>query len=244
MSGETKLVHEGRFVRLVFADGLSINWATYQRPDGTWATNQAQEYADGLSAKMATLAAALEPVLMEIAAAQGGTLLAKEGHPEDAHRIAVSLTEAAGMSRGISTLSLHVGMPAALTDEQRERVLDCTSEIWDGGQRTINRDLGTPPWQVLPHLGPRSSAWRTGKGAEVMARWSKAYNRMLKDRCVDYRANHPAPFYWFWFYWRPHETRSMFIPVLALITLPWRWWDHRAHRRRAGAPPPAPPLAS
>lgn len=238
MSGETKLVHEGRFVRLVFSDGLSINWATHQRPDGTVVTvgEQTVSYADGFRTKMAKLAAALEPLLTEIAAAQGGMLVSKEDQP-DARRIAVNLTAAAGLPVGISSLSLHVGMSSPLTDEQRERILACTTETWGGKPKAVNRDPGIPPWQAFPHLGPRSRAWRTGDAEQFMARWTAVRHQMFRNMCDDYQAKYPAPFYWFWFYWWPYETRTLFIPVLAIITLPWRWWDHRAHRRRAAAPP-------
>ncbi|HEX3132901.1 MAG TPA: hypothetical protein VHX44_04875 [Planctomycetota bacterium] len=238
MSGETKLVHKGRFVRLVFADGLSINWATHQRPDGTVVTveEQTQSYADGFRTKMAKLAAALEPLLIEIAAGQGGTLVAKEDQALDGRRIAVNLTKAAGMPVGISTLSLHVCMPSALTDAQREQVLACTAEAW-GVPKAVNRNPGVPPWQAFPQLRPNSRSWRMGEAEQFMARWSAAYSNMFANMCDDYQAKYPAPYYWFWFYWRPHAMRSSFIPVLAFITLPWRWWNHHAHRRRAGKQP-------
>jgi hypothetical protein len=237
MSGVTELVHEGRFVRLEFSDGVCINWATFRGADGRMVTaaDQVKRRADGFRTKLEALAAMLVPLLQEFAAAQGGKLVPYE--ERSGRCIEMDLGKASSLSRRVASLRMQAYMPPDLSAAQWARVLACTDKIWDDAPKPVNRDPGVPPWQVLPHLGPRSSAWRMGEGAKVMARWSKAYAKMFSDMCDDYQAKYPAPFYWFWIYWGPNEFRTSFIPILAIITLPWRWWDHRAHRRRAGAPP-------
>lgn len=237
MSGVTELVHEGRFVRLEFSDGVSINWATWNQHDGTVVTaaDQVKRHADGYRTKLGKLAAALEPLLQEIAATQGGKLVA---YAESSGRcLGMDLGEASGLSRQAASLRLQVRMPADLSAAQWARVQACTKEIWDDTPKPVNRDPGIPPWQAFPHVGPNSSGWRKGEAKQFRGLWSTTYSRMFANMCDDYHAKYPAPFYWFWIYWRPHQMRTSFIPVLAIITLPWRWWDHRAHRRRAGAPP-------
>lgn len=234
MSGVTRLTQVGTYLRLEFCDGLSINWAEPARPGGvpTGEDHPARAYAHKHQEGLARMVAALEPLLVAIAADAGGTLLPCD-HPDfSARRQVIDLRPALG---GVSTLSLEVALPRPLDEPARDQVYACVREVWEPRRvRKADRPSpGVPPWEAFPHLGPGSLGWRTGEGEQFLAAWSPAFTRLTLAERVSYRAAHPAPFYWFWFYW-PYRSPALLplIVVLAVLTFPLRLIHHRARRAR------------
>jgi len=122
MSGATNLVHEGHWLRLVFSDGKRIKWARDVRPDGTVVTpdEKARSYRDRYAKRLARLARALEPLLLEIAAAQQGVLLAIDDPGFAGRRQRLDLTLAQNPK-----LCLEVALPSALRPDDHQRLLAC-----------------------------------------------------------------------------------------------------------------------
>jgi hypothetical protein len=143
MSGATRLVHVGTYLRLEFCDGRSIAWAVPHHPPGT-GDDPARAYAQRYQERLARLAAVLEPLLVGIAAGAGGSLLACDHPGFAARRQVIDLGPVIG---GLATLTLEVALPGSLEEAARERLHAAVAGAWNGRPR---RSPGSVPGRGDP----------------------------------------------------------------------------------------------
>jgi hypothetical protein len=108
MSGVTKVDYTSRLLRAVFVEGISKSYARFTNPDGTEVTPEMQtkRRAEDFTARLQWLAAALEPVLVQIAKAQGGVPLTTADPRFPDHQQTVDLAPAVGLSAAVYQLSV------------------------------------------------------------------------------------------------------------------------------------------
>lgn len=132
MSGTTKVDHTSRLLKAVFVEEISRSYARFNEPDGTVVTPemQARRRREDLSARLQWLAAALEPVLVQIAKAQGGVPLTTTDPRFSDHQRAVDLAPAVGLSAAVFKLFVVVALPVAPSDADRERLYAVARTVW------------------------------------------------------------------------------------------------------------------
>lgn len=132
MSGATKVDYASRLLRAAFVEGISKSYAHFHQPDGSLVTAEMQtkRHAEELTARLQWLAATLEPVLVQIAAAQGGVPMTVMDPRFAQQKQVVDLAQALGLSRAIYDLFVEVALPQRLGDAECERLYAAARTVW------------------------------------------------------------------------------------------------------------------
>ena len=89
------------------------------------------------------------------------------------------------------------------------------------------KGLPIPPWRLFPYM-PGDMGWRMGTGEEYLFQFHVWFERLDPASRDRYRHRHPAPFFWYWFYWDHADGWLGFVGFLGLwmVTAPLQYLSY------------------